>query len=584
MGDKMKTKRFIALFLAICILTLSISTSYHKETKGAEFVGGVVASIGGAPILGALLIGGVVVAGGIAIHEIVNSTPVDRARFVDGVKDSFHGFVTEYQKNLIIQNNAQMSEHEALQLATQKATETVKNFTDNALNVANTTKDGLKTETVEMWKEYSKEVSDMIDSGYEVPEDITPDTVLNPRVFNYIGVDLLSTTTGQNIGSNTVNVDGYDYLLSGNITSSYNSTTHQYNVGSYNNNNVSTDRYRLYFNILYSEHINDFALIYSYPAYVDIRRLTGEVIYSNLGNYSRDSAPWSERISIFNGFISRNTLPTFVVNNGTEANTLLQEIAGNVNSYLPMNLKDNTAEYLKLLASVMTSTYLGQAISKGRQQAVGGTGDYKGTIFEDENSIPLKKTGLKTNADDDITTGQVGWDLPWDNTWDDVISNPLSFPRVVDETGTIVVPKDVVIDYPTDGSISIPSDTPVIDSEADTDNPDDPYPEKTPEEIENGQNGNYYPTALDLTNIFPFCIPFDIIYLIQNYTNVEESAPVINFKIPYPQLLQQSLGGDGYEVIIDFNDFVAVRNVIRVFLLLFFLVGLMNLTRNIIRG
>ena len=89
---------------------------------------------------------------------------------------------------------------------------------------------------------------------------------------------------------------------------------------------------------------------------------------------------------------------------------------------------------------------------------------------------------------------------------------------------------------------------------------------------------------MDLTELFPFCIPFDIIYLVKKFDVSGANAPVITLPLKYPNAIRGAMGSDRYVVTIDLGDYVVVRDVIRIFLLLLFIAGLMKVTRDLIRG
>ena len=81
----------------------------------------------------------------------------------------------------------------------------------------------------------------------------------------------------------------------------------------------------------------------------------------------------------------------------------------------------------------------------------------------------------------------------------------------------------------------------------------------------------------DLTSIFPFCIPFDVVKIIQKF-DVTPVAPHVQISVPLPGLEQN------FELDIDLSGFNTVATIFRSMELVAFVVGLAIITRNLIRG
>ena len=92
-------------------------------------------------------------------------------------------------------------------------------------------------------------------------------------------------------------------------------------------------------------------------------------------------------------------------------------------------------------------------------------------------------------------------------------------------------------------------------------------PENPPAETE---PGSY---TLDLTEFFPFCIPFDI-YEFLTLLAAEPEAPVFHWEIPVPQL------GQTFEIDIDLSEWDSVALLFRRLELLAFILGLAYVTRE----
>lgn len=104
--------------------------------------------------------------------------------------------------------------------------------------------------------------------------------------------------------------------------------------------------------------------------------------------------------------------------------------------------------------------------------------------------------------------------------------------------------------------------------------PDNPQPENPEDEVK--------PYTADLKDVFPFCIPFDLIHLFE-VLDAEPEAPV--FKIPIELKVDNPFTGKSivdYEdtIKIDLSDYEQPIKVIRIFEVIFFLIGLMLITRS----
>lgn len=114
-----------------------------------------------------------------------------------------------------------------------------------------------------------------------------------------------------------------------------------------------------------------------------------------------------------------------------------------------------------------------------------------------------------------------------------------------------------------------PNPTPEPEPEPDT-NPSNPDPGDDPD------NSSF---TADLKKLFPFCIPFDLIHAL-NVLSVEGKAPVFKFpfKVDYGPVHVNE------EWVLDFADYESVVQILRVFETLSFIVSLILITRNIIKG
>ena len=81
---------------------------------------------------------------------------------------------------------------------------------------------------------------------------------------------------------------------------------------------------------------------------------------------------------------------------------------------------------------------------------------------------------------------------------------------------------------------------------------------------------------LDLSQYFPFCIPFDL-YAFVSCLNADPVAPVIDWEIYLP-------GGETYPLQVDLSPFDQVARILRTLQLLLFCIGLAAKTRDLIKG
>ena len=108
-----------------------------------------------------------------------------------------------------------------------------------------------------------------------------------------------------------------------------------------------------------------------------------------------------------------------------------------------------------------------------------------------------------------------------------------------------------------------------------------PNPTDTPDQPESPED-EVKPYTADLTKVFPFCIPFDLIHLFK-VLDAEPEAPV--FKIPIELKVDNPFNGKSivdYEdtMVINLSDYEQPVKVIRIFEVIFFLIGLMLITRS----
>lgn len=104
-------------------------------------------------------------------------------------------------------------------------------------------------------------------------------------------------------------------------------------------------------------------------------------------------------------------------------------------------------------------------------------------------------------------------------------------------------------------------------------------PDTNPSNPDSGDDPDNSSFTADLKKLFPFCIPFDLIHAL-NVLSVEGKAPVFKFpfKVDYGPVHVNE------EWVLDFADYESVVQILRVFETLSFIVSLILITRNIIKG
>lgn len=170
---------------------------------------------------------------------------------------------------------------------------------------------------------------------------------------------------------------------------------------------------------------------------------------------------------------------------------------------------------------------------------------------------------------DELTT-----DIPFQDLYDKVVAGDIPFTDVLDDAG--VIPVDTTLDRDLVGGGTISGaivDTAINNA---------PTIDDTKEETdENGQTAQRdIPMTFDLSKLFPFCIPFDIIDFL-GVLSAKPVAPCIEWPIQYPTLN----GMETYNLKIDLSEFDEVASLLREMETLVFIVGLAGITRNhMIRG
>lgn len=106
----------------------------------------------------------------------------------------------------------------------------------------------------------------------------------------------------------------------------------------------------------------------------------------------------------------------------------------------------------------------------------------------------------------------------------------------------------------------------------------DPNPSANPSPTPSpGEGIDSTKPIVDLSKFFPFCIPFDLIHLVQAL-DADPVAPKWTLKLEPPQFPVE------WEVVLDLSDFESLAKIFRTGETLLFVVGLILITRGIIKG
>lgn len=209
-----------------------------------------------------------------------------------------------------------------------------------------------------------------------------------------------------------------------------------------------------------------------------------------------------------------------------------------------------------------------------------------GNVFDGASKMSDNMTLINSNA----TTMDGSITLPWDNV--------TSFPAYDDATGAVARPmSDDIAELwaklaagaitweefclALQRAIGITAFEQVIDDDLPIDKElvsEDDQPRPLPVVIETNVENSKFTYALK--DFFPFCIPFDLYHVIE-ILNADPVAP--KFDIPIPSYTASGTLTSNY-ITVDLSIFDTAALVFRVCIFLIFMVGLIVITRNLIRG
>lgn len=171
---------------------------------------------------------------------------------------------------------------------------------------------------------------------------------------------------------------------------------------------------------------------------------------------------------------------------------------------------------------------------------------------------------MKQHLRDIIANLRPGYDPVTDPSVDPAL-DPICYPDTI-PTPVIDPTADVVLQPAKD-----PTPSPNPDPGPSTSPKPTTQPTPSPGEIDSSQ------PVVDLSKFFPFCIPFDLIHLVQAL-DADPVAPKWTLKLEPPQFPVE------WEVTLDLSQFESLAKIFRTGETLLFVVGLILITRGIIKG
>lgn len=171
---------------------------------------------------------------------------------------------------------------------------------------------------------------------------------------------------------------------------------------------------------------------------------------------------------------------------------------------------------------------------------------------------------MKQHLRDIIANLRPGYDPVTDPSVDPAL-DPICYPDTI-PTPVIDPTADVVLQPAKD-----PTPSPNPDPSPSTSPKPTMQPTPSPGEIDSSQ------PVVDLSKFFPFCIPFDLIHLVQAL-DADPVAPKWTLKLEPPQFPVE------WEVTLDLSQFESLAKIFRTGETLLFVVGLILITRGIIKG
>lgn len=539
-------KKPFLMAIVFYMVFISVFSSYKQSVKAADvvLVGGYVAL---KELLTAILVGGGVVATAYGMDCLMNASDEDVYRFKKAVQDGFEDYCVERAERDWENINSQIT-------TTQTATEYAKNvssdFFNKALTSGKSTVKNVSLTAMNWWQEYCSILNDCYSGEFD------------------------SSGNSGDLGFNVENVVNPNYVkkLEGYTMSGGNVTMPKLNK-----------TFKGYSNMGYAYQCDMVVISYAGDWYVNQYNVYNHVYcFNNSFNpVSHDSNLIATHVSIDSlDFISE--IPVVMAKkdvNGwfDDSNWSNGEVWNIAKSYCqnyvtPIENDDLPTAFRWLNDLRGNNDIVDHAFSNA--------GDVP-DIIDFKNDIWVRKKSI-TDAQSGGYSGSIGWDIPGADLWQKYLNGEISLQELLSLLGALGIPKDKVGVGEREGTISIPGDT-VVDYPKDysLDTPhdyDEPYEGEGEGSFE-GYKENLNITAIPLSELFPFCIPFDIILLFQKLVPDKTTAPTFEMNFEFSRF-----GLQDYTYVFDFADFIILSTVLRDMLTLLFIYGLMVVTRSIIRG
>lgn len=126
-----------------------------------------------------------------------------------------------------------------------------------------------------------------------------------------------------------------------------------------------------------------------------------------------------------------------------------------------------------------------------------------------------------------------------------------------------------------------PTTTPAVNPEI-SGAPKPSSPPDNPDDTDTDTDINLDNYKTDLRLVFPFCIPFDLVHLIQAF-EAEPKAPVFEFPVDMEltnPFTEKKILDYHHTFELDMSDFEPVIKILRIFEIIFFIIGLLMITRQ----
>ena len=504
---------------------------------------------------------------GISLSDFTASNQREWLELAPRVMEAYQAFCFYKEKIIVSAENPSWSTEQINSESMSRALVLKNRFNENAITVSGNTTGQITAKDWGYWREFCKEFSAIALNGIG-SSDISSNTPVSVTIRNN-GSGLTTPKVDiTNIYGNTLSFQNNNYIYKGKYNSaSINNSEIKNNINEIEVISTDSSRVIIPFIIIQNDLYNNRLVYKLVKSHYKI--LTGEFMGSNDDIWNIVYYSSELRQGVVNEIINNSEFPIVLCTNSNYSETY-NGVNENILS-IKTNINSSPAlDWQYGIQNAVDSNKAGESIKNGTKE--------NSVPLVRDNSIPIKRSSLKEEEKDGqkVVSGVIGWDIPETKVIEGTIADPRTEDDYKRATGVIDVPIDDVIDYPDDVEVVIPDDAEIVRP----DNPDLPIPITKLLQI---QYGPFYPVAMDITEFFPFCIPFDIAYCINKFNVGEGTAPVLHIPIKYPNKLKATLG-DSYDVVIDFNDYIALRNIIRYFILLLFIVGLMTITRNLIRG